>query len=114
LDVDDERIRFLSTPAIRELLENRLRTGNSSRYVWDEGQVADRTAFVTSDLPAGVMIAGDWSNIYLGVWGEAFRIEINPCDSAGFRVGTISARIIMVVDVAVLHASGFCKSESIT
>ena len=30
-NADDERIAFLSTPAIRELLENRLRTGNGTR-----------------------------------------------------------------------------------
>ena len=24
------------------------------------------------------MIAGDWSNVYLGLWGAGFIVEINP------------------------------------
>jgi HK97 family phage major capsid protein len=113
-NVNDQRIVFLSTPAIRELLENRLRTGNGSRYVWDDEKVADRPAFVSTDVPAATMVAGDFGNIYVGIWGEAFVLEINPYDPAGFKKGTIAARIILSCDVAVLHASGFVKAGTIT
>jgi HK97 family phage major capsid protein len=113
-NVADERIRFLSTPAICELLENRLRTGNGSRYVWDEEKVADRPAFVSTDVPAATMVSGDFGNIYVGIWGEVFTLEINPFDPTHFKTGVIQGRIILSCDVAVLHASGFCKAETIT
>jgi len=113
-NADDLRVAFLSTPAVRELLENRLRTGNGSRYVWDEDKIADRPGYVSTDVPSATMICGDFGNIYLGIWGEAFVLEINPFDPTHFKTGVIQARIILPCDVAVLHAASFVKSESIT
>jgi Phage capsid family len=113
-NVADERIVFLSTPAIRETLENRLRTGNGSRYVWDEDKVADRPAYLSTDMPTDSMICGDFGNVYVGIWGEAFVLEINPYDPTHFKTGVIQGRIILACDLAVLHAPGFCKSASIT
>ena len=110
----DERVSFLSTPAIRELLENRERVTGSGRFVWDKDQVADRPAYVSTDVPPATMICGDFGNIYIGVWGAGFVLEINPYDPTHFKTGVIQGRIIVSADVAVLHAAAFCKSESIT
>jgi HK97 family phage major capsid protein len=113
-NVDDARIAYVSTPAVRELLESRERAAGGGRFVWDRDQVADRPAFVSTDIPAATMLAGDYGNAYVGIWGEAFKLEINPFDPSHFKSGVIQGRIILSCDVAVLHAAGFCKSESIT
>jgi len=52
--------------------------------------------------------------MWLGIWGSGFVLEINPYDSTGFKTGTIQARILVNLDVAVLHPAAFCKAESIT
>jgi HK97 family phage major capsid protein len=114
-NVDDERIVFLSTPGIRELLENRLRTGNGSRYVWDEDKLADRPAFVSTDMPAATMLAGDFSNVWLGLWGSGIVIETNPYDPTLFKTGVLQLRVIVSMDVALgCSPSAFVKATSIT
>jgi HK97 family phage major capsid protein len=113
-NVEDSRIAFISTPAVRETLEGRERATGGGRFVWDGDRVADRPAFVSTDVPTATMVCGDWSNIYFGIWGEAFQLEINPFDPSGFKGGTIQGRIILSCDVAVLHAPGFVVATSIT
>lgn len=113
-NVNDEAITFLSTPAVRELLEGRERATGGGRFVWDKDQVADRRAYVSTDVPPATMICGDWSLVYLGIWGEGFVLEINPFDPSGFRTGTIQARMLVTCDAAVLHPSGFVVANSIT
>ncbi|MDC8451061.1 MAG: phage major capsid protein [Nitrospira sp.] len=113
-NVNDEAITFLSTPAVRELLEGRERATGGGRFVWDKDQVADRRAFVSTDVPTATMICGDWSLLYLGIWGQGFLLEVNPFDPAGFKAGVIQARMLISCDVAVLHPSAFVVASSIT
>lgn len=113
-NVNDAAIAFLSTPAVRETLENRERVTGSGRFVWDRETVADRPAYVSTDMPTATMICGDFGNVYVGIWGEAFQFEINPYDTAAFKAGGIQGRIILTCDVAVLHPAGFVLASSIT
>ena len=113
-NVNDEAIVFLSTPTVRELLEGRERTAGGGRPVWDSDKVADRRAYVSTDVPTATMIAGDFSLIVLGIWGQGFELQINPFDPTGFKTGTIQARMIVSCDIAVLHPTAFLVASSIT
>ena len=53
-------------------------------------------------------------NVYLGIWGAGFVVEINPDDPTAFKQGIIQARIIVSCDVAVLQPAGFVVASSIT
>ncbi len=113
-NVTDESISFLSTPAVREVLEGRERAAGGGRFVWDKDQVADRPARVSTDMPTATMICGDFSLIYVGIWGAGFLLEVNPFEQALFRTGIIQARVLVSCDVAVLHPSSFIVASSIT
>ena len=113
-NVNDEGISFLSTPAVRELLEGREKATGGGKFVWDKDQVADRPAYVSTDMPTATMIAGDFSLVYLGIWGSGLFLELNPFDTTGFKQGLIQARVIVSCDVAVLHPSAFIVASSIT
>lgn len=113
-NVNDEAISFMAPPAVRELLEARERATGGGRFVWEKDQVADRRALVSTDMPAATMICGDWSLIYLGIWGEGFVLEVNPFEPTGFKTGTIQARMLVTCDVVVLHPNGFVVASSIT
>ncbi len=113
-NADDARISFLSTPAVRELLETRERATGGGRFVWDGETVADRAAYVSTDVPTASMLCGDFGTVYVGIWGEGFVLEINPYDPANFKTGVIQARIILSADVAVLHPTAFVVATSIT
>ena len=75
--------------------------------MWDKDQVADRAAYVSTDMPTATMICGDFGSIYVGIWGNGFTLEINPYDGTGFKTGMIQVRILIAMDVAVLHPSAF-------
>ncbi|MGH2360425.1 MAG: phage major capsid protein [bacterium] len=109
----DDLIGFVSTPAIRELLEKRERATGSG-YIWDNDRVASRPAFVSTDCPSSTMICGAWPLIWVGIWGPGFVVEINPLNPTHFKTGVIEARILVGVDVAVLLPAAFVKAESIT
>jgi len=113
-NVTDESITFLSTPAVRELLEGRERATGGGRFVWDKDQVADRRALVSTDVPTATMICSDFSLVYFGIWGQGFVLEINPYDTTGFKAGLIQARMVVSCDVAVLHPAAFIVASSIT
>ena len=113
-NVTDESITFLSTPLVRELLEGRERATGGGRFVWDKDQVADRPAYVTTDMPPATMICGDFSTIYLGIWGQGFVLEINPFDTAGFKAGLIQGRMLVSCDIAMLQPSAFVVASSIS
>lgn len=110
----DDAISFIGTPAVRKLLEGRPTIPSGFIPMWADGRLASRPASVTTDLPAGTLICGAWPAIYLGIWGEAFVLEVNPYDPTAFKVGSIQARILLSCDVAVLQAAAFCAATSIT
>lgn len=112
-NANDDDIAFIGVPSVRELLEKRERATGLG-FIWDKDQVASRPAFVSTDVPSATMICGAWPLIWLGIWGSGFIVEINPYDSSGFKTGMIQARILVSLDVAVLHPAAFCVSSSIT
>lgn len=112
-NANDDDISFIGTPSVRELLEKRERSTGSG-FIWDRDMIASRPGYVSTDVPSATLICGAFPLVWLGIWGSGFALEINPYDPTGFKSGTISARILLSMDIAVLHPSGFCKAESIT
>jgi len=108
----DEAISFLSTPAIRLLLESRERATTGSGFIWDRDMVASRPANVSTDVPTATMICGAWPAIYLGIWGQGFVVEIDP--STGFKSAVLSARLLLSCDAAITQPTAFCVASSIT
>lgn len=108
----DEEIAFIGTPIVREVLETRERATGSG-FIWDNDRVASRTAYATTDMPASTLIAGAWSAILLGIWGDGITVEINPYDPTGFKSGSIQARVLLSCDVAVLYPAAFSVATSV-
>lgn len=111
-NVTDPQISFLSTPAVRELLEGREKATGGGNFVWQKDLVADRPAYVSTDVPTASMICGDWSTCVLGIWGPGFTVEIDP--NANFNNGMMAARIVVMCDFAVLQPASFVLASSIT
>src|SRR6202008_561986 len=74
----DEGIAFLTTPAVREILEGRERGTNGDGFIWDNEQIASRPGHVSTDMPSATMVAGDWQDLLLGLWGPGFEFSLNP------------------------------------
>ena len=112
-NANDTDIAFISAPSVRELFEVRERATGSG-FIWDDDKVASRPAYASTDVPSATLICGAFPLVWLGVWGSGFIVEINPYDTTGFKSGMIQARILVSLDVCILHPAAFCKSESIT
>jgi HK97 family phage major capsid protein len=113
VNATDDAIAFIGTPIVREVLETRERAAGSG-FIWDEGRVAGRPGYVTTDLPAGTLIAGDWSQAVLALWGSGFTLEVNPYDPSGFKSGVIEARLLVGADIAFTRPDAFCLATSVT
>lgn len=64
-NADDSTISYLTTPSVRELLENRektLSTGNG--FIWDNDIVAGKPANVSTDVPSATLICGSFPKTY--------------------------------------------------
>ena len=110
----DEAIAFIATPTVRGLLEGRERGTNGDGFIWDNDRIASRPGYATTDMPAGTMVAGDWSDILLGIWGPGFELSFNPYEQTKFQQGIVQARMVVTLDVAVGHAGAFTVATSIT
>lgn len=110
-DADDDRIRFIGTPGVREILQGRERASGSG-FIWDNDKVAGKPAHATTTAPASTLIAGDWSQAVLGVFGPGPVIELDPY--SGFRTGRLSMRVLVDIDVGLATPGAFCVAGSVS
>lgn len=109
---EEERLRWVGTPAVQELLGARERAAGGGRFLWDDGAILGGPAAATKNAPAATLICGDFSQAVFGLWGAAVRVEINPYQD--FKAGIMAARVILACDVAFPQPAAFCVATSIT
>jgi HK97 family phage major capsid protein len=116
-NVNDENIRFVAPPAVRELLAKRaavVGTGTSVDLpVWRSDRLADKPAAVSANVPSGQVYCGDFSQCWLLTWGiGAMQVEINPYTN--FRAGILGAKVVMHCDVAIVRPGAFAVGTGLT
>jgi len=111
-NVNDANIKFLSTPAVRRILQGRARLASTdSQTLWtDDNKVVGRPANVTTDCPAATIFAGDWSQILVALWGSGPVIEVDPYSA--FTTGAVQVRVLMHCDVNFLKPKAFVRHIS--
>jgi len=107
---------YVTTPTVAGLLKGRARISSTdSRCLWEgnvlDGQVDGYRASTTTQLTAGSMIFGDFSQVVIGDWGM-LEIALNPY--ASFAAAITGIRAIQSVDVGVRQAAAFSRATSIT
>jgi HK97 family phage major capsid protein len=114
LNVDDEAVAWLGSPNTRTVLAERERAPGN-KFVWDEDQITDRDARVSSIVPPGTLIAGDWSQLVYAFYGSGFQIDVTPyASSADFQAGIMALRLMVSVDVVLLHPTAFVAITTVT
>lgn len=110
-NVNDDNIKFLSTPAVRKILQAREGYASTGRPIWtDDATVVGKPAAVTTDCPAATIFAGDWSQILVALWGSGLTIEVDPYSS--FTTGAVQIRVLMHCDVNILKPAAFVRHIS--
>ena len=111
-NVVDENIKFLGTPAVRELLAKRAANGTGSEYLWSRDRLASKPAFVSGNVPASTILCGDFSHVVIPTWGPGLQVETDPFQV--FAAGIVGMRVFASLDVAVTQPAAFAVSVSIT
>lgn len=113
-DVDDGALTWVADPGTRKLLRQREAIANSGNPIWDGRTIAGHRALVSTGMPAGTLVAGDFSNATVVLWGPGVEVMVNPYNTNGFKRGEVEIAVFVAMDVAINHPGGFAKSQSIT
>jgi HK97 family phage major capsid protein len=89
-------------------------------FIYQDGRIADLPTYFSNQVPeksgapnTGRLIAGDWSQVLLGIWSE-IDILANPYETTAFSKGNVQVRAMSTVDVAVRHANAFVVADDLT
>jgi HK97 family phage major capsid protein len=106
---------YVATPVVAGLLAGRSRFANTDTPLWEGnllgGRVGGFRGMSSTQIAAGRMLFGDWSQLVIGEWG-ALEVEVNPY--ANFPAGISGIRAFYTVDVGVRYAASFSYSTAIT
>jgi HK97 family phage major capsid protein len=111
-NADDDQVRFLTTPAVRRILQNREAIATSGRMVWEGSQIAGKPAAVSTDVPAATIFVGDWSKCLVALWGAGLEVQVDPFTS--FVSGAVQVRVVMHADVAFTKPAAFVRHTSVS
>jgi hypothetical protein len=93
---------------------------SGSDYLMSGGKVADLPAYFSNQVAektgvpnTGKLIAGDWSQVLLGIFSE-IDILVNPFAETAYAKGNVLVRAMSTVDIAVRHPEAFVVADDIT
>jgi len=109
-NADDERLKFLSSPAVRATLKQRVHSGMATRYLWENSQIADRPAHATSNCPSATIFLGDWGTVEVALWGAGIEISLDPFTA--FKTGAVAMRVLLSADVIFRRPAAFYRWTS--
>jgi len=112
----ESNVVFAGPSAMRELLGKRSMGTSAGMppFIWGTGSIADRPAYVSSNVPATSLVAGDFSKLWVLFWGGGMQVEVNPYQQTNFQSGIVGFRVLTHFDVAVTQPAAFCIGTSIT
>lgn len=110
---------FIGSTKVKAKLAGTLKSAGIAGYIMEGGKVDNIPAYFTGQLPektgapnTGRLIAGDWSQVLLGIWSEV-DLLVNPYAETAFSKGNVQVRAMSTVDVAVRHASAFVVADDV-
>lgn len=108
-------LQWVGTPAVQELLGARVReTGatGSGRFLWDDNGILGEPAYATKNAAASALVAGDFGQSSVAVFGPGVRIDVDP--STDFNTAGLVARVLLMVDVAFPQPSAYSVAAAVT
>ena len=110
---------IVASTKVKAKLAGTLKATGIAGYLVEGGRMADLPVYFTNQLKektgapnTGRLIAGDWSQVMLGVWSE-LDILVNPFAEAPYKRGGVLVRAMATCDVAVRHPEAFVVAEDL-
>jgi HK97 family phage major capsid protein len=108
-----EGFAYVTRPGHRGTLKTRTKVEGSDFPVFlcgENNQMNGYPVRVTTQMPSGKLIFGDYTQVIVGEWG-ILEIQANPY-STGFRAGNVEIRALQTVDIAIRYPESFKKVTS--
>lgn len=102
---------WFAAPSVRRLLRSREVTAGAGP-IWPGTTLLGAPAYVSSKMPAGTLLAGDFRNVDILLFGNGVEVLVNPY--ADFQSGRVEFQVSVAMDVLVHYPASFTKSTSIT
>lgn len=99
-------LAWLMDPASEVMFAGRVKeTGIANGYILENGKIYGHPVYSTSQMTAGDVIFGDFSQVIMGHWG-GLEIDTNPYGT-GFPSGQVQVRLLVTIDVGVRQPTAF-------
>ena len=118
--VNASAANIVASMKVKAKLQGTLKSAGIAGYLMEGGRMADLPVYFSNQVAektgtpnTGKLIAGDWSQVLLGIWSEV-DILVNPFSEAAYTKGNVLVRAMSTVDIAVRHPTAFVFAEDIT
>lgn len=117
--VNASAANIVASTKVKAKLQGTLKSAGIAGYLMEGGRMADLPVYFSNQVaekagaPAtGKLIAGDWSQVMLGIWSEV-DILVNPFAETAYSKGNVLVRAMSTVDIAVRQPTAFVFAEDI-
>lgn len=117
--VNATAVNLVGSTKVKAKLAGTLKATGIAGYLLEGGRVSDLPAFFSNQVPektgtpnTGRLIAGDWSQVLLGIWSEV-DILVNPYAETAYSKGNVLVRAMSTVDIANRHPEAFVVADDL-
>lgn len=113
--VDPNALAWAIAPDAAKILRARPKATNGEQFILADGRIDGRAGVVSSSVPSGSAIFGDWSSVIIATFG-ALEIGVNDADAGSvlFKRGAAGIRVLWTIDIAVLRPASFVALTAIS
>jgi len=110
-DTSDDRFTWFTAPDVRKLLRQReLSVGSGP--IWPERELLGHRAITSSKMPSGSLLAGDFRNLMILLFGAGLEVLVNPFSN--FRSGQITFQLRLAMSVVCSYPGSFRKAIDVS
>lgn len=117
--VNASAANIVASTKAKAKLAGTLKAAGIAGYILEGGKVGDLPAYFSNQVAektgtpnTGRVIAGDWSQVMLGIWSEV-DILVNPYAEGAYSKGNVLIRAMATVDAAVRHPEAFVVADDL-
>lgn len=100
-------LAYVTTAAIRGGLKTTAKDAGSGLFLMEGNDANGYNVLSTNQQTAKQIVFGNFNDVLIGMWGV---LDIMPDSSTHAASGGLILRVFQDVDIAVRHASSFCKN----
>ena len=117
--VNASAANILASTKVKSKLAGTLKASGIAGYLLEGGRMADLPVYFSNQVAektgtpnTGRLIAGDWSQVMLGIWSEV-DILVNPFAETAYSKGNVLVRAMSTVDIALRHPEAFVVADDL-